>query len=177
MHDHAFREATVIDGHRQRIDSDPGLHPGLDRVADDLVVPQILDRTAVQFPLVSPVFGDVGDPHLVRAISDEQPLHEVIMDRRAGLAVLAFAAGDPLGDPRNVAQPPHAPLRDLVAQIVEVVSQHTVAALGIVLVEFVQHLDEVPLFLLASRNRLLAPLVVPLLREAQYPARHRHRHP
>ena len=40
------------------------------------------------------------------------------------------------------------------------------------LVEFVQHLDEVPLFLLASRNRLLAPLVVPLLREAQYPARH-----
>ena len=43
--------------------------------------------------------------------------------------------------------------------------------------EFVQHLDKVFLFLLASRNRLCAPLVVPLLGETQYPARHRHRHP
>ena len=59
----------------------------------------------------------------------------------------------------------------------EVVSEDPVPALGIIRVEAAKYPDQVLLLGLTPGNRPFHPLVVRLLREPEYPARHRHRHP
>lgn len=83
-HRASLRHSIIQCGHRQR-----GLHPGVDRVADDPVRPGVLDRAEMQFAFVGAVFGDVGQPQLVRGLCGELTVDEVIVDRWAGLPVQA----------------------------------------------------------------------------------------
>ncbi|KDS92571.1 hypothetical protein DHOM_10225 [Dermabacter hominis 1368] len=53
---------------------------------------------------------------------------------------------------------------------------HPAPALGVVLVEFTQYLNDLRVSNLSGRQRLFQPLVMRLLRKPQHPARHRHRH-
>jgi hypothetical protein len=46
-----FRAASG-DGHGERVERDPGLHPVADRVAHDPVGPDVLDRAEIQLALV-----------------------------------------------------------------------------------------------------------------------------
>ncbi len=81
VHHDSLRVAAVGDGHLECVHGDAGLHPGVDRVADDLVREHVLDRAEVELPLRGPVLGDVGQPQLVRAIGGEVALHEVVVHR------------------------------------------------------------------------------------------------
>jgi hypothetical protein len=65
------------------------LHPRVDGVTDDPVRPSILDRTQVELALGGAVFGDVGQPQVVRALGGEVAFHEVVVHRRPNLAALA----------------------------------------------------------------------------------------
>ena len=65
--------------HFERVNGQARLHPGVDRVADDLVREHVLDRTQIQFSLTSSVFGDIGQPQLVWSIIGELAFDEVIM--------------------------------------------------------------------------------------------------
>jgi hypothetical protein len=59
----------------------------------------------------------------------------------------------------------------------QLVGQEPVPERGVVLVDLVQRVDRVRVVVVPLRHRLVEPLVVPLDREAQHPARHRDRHP
>lgn len=64
-------------GHGQR-----GLHPGVDRVADDSVRVQVLDCAEVELALIGAVLSDVGQPYLVGSLCGELAVDKVVVDRR-----------------------------------------------------------------------------------------------
>lgn len=102
---------------------------------------------------------------------------QVAVDRRPGLAGLALATVMGSDDSRGRAQPPHSILRGDDADVVKFVGQEPVAQRGVVGMNLMQHLDDVGILDIALADRFLQPLVVPLGREPQDPARHRDRHP
>jgi hypothetical protein len=113
-----------------------GGHPLVDRVADDPVAEQVLDRAAVQLAFGGGVLGDVGDPDLVRLGGGEVASDVVVVDRRSrGLARAAATLAD-RGRPQALlgAQPPHPPLADVVAGALELVGQEPVPELRVVAV-------------------------------------------
>src|SRR5699024_3507106 len=68
----AVRHASSHDtapghSHLERIDSQPGLHPRADRIADDARGVGVLDRAEVQLALIRMVLRNVGQPQLIRA--------------------------------------------------------------------------------------------------------------
>ena len=78
-------------GGAQGADGELGGHPPIDRVADDPVAEQVLDRAAVDLALASGVLGDVSDPDQVRRLNVELLLQTIRGgDRR--FAIMAFAA-------------------------------------------------------------------------------------
>ena len=162
MHDHPGGPASVGHCHLERVDGDPGLHPRVDRVADDPVGEHVLDRAQVDLALAGAVLGDVGQPQRVGALGAELPVDQVVVDGRAGFLVAGLARGE------------H---RECVPELGDVIGQDAVAALRVIIVELMQHGDQLTLFGLAGRDRLLEPLVVALLGESQHPTRDRHRHP
>ena len=52
----------------ERGDSQSGLHPLVDRVADDPVGEHVLDRADVELAFTCPVLGDVGEPQVVGGV-------------------------------------------------------------------------------------------------------------
>lgn len=74
--------------------------------------------------------------------------HEIIMSRRPGNRVFTLTGRDRRPDPCDVTQAPHAPLRDPVAQISEVIGKDPVAALGVLLMKDLQDADQVLFFFL-----------------------------
>ena len=61
-------------------------------VADDPVGADVFDRAEVELALAGGVLGDVGQPQPFGAVGGEVPLDEVVVHRRAGLAVQARAS-------------------------------------------------------------------------------------
>ena len=177
MHDHPGGPASVGHCHLERVDGDPGLHPRVDRVADDPVGEHVLDRAQVDLALAGAVLGDVGQPQRVGALGAELPVDQVVVDGRAGFLVAGLARGDRRVEAGDPAQPPDSALRECVPELGDVIGQDAVAALRVIIVELMQHGDQLTLFGLAGRDRLLEPLVVALLGESQHPTRDRHRHP
>jgi hypothetical protein len=102
---------------------------------------------------------------------------QVVMDRRPGLTRLALAAVVGGEDTGGRAQSPHPVLRSRDADVGELVGEEPVAERGVVLVDPQQSVDDVSVVPVSLGHGLLEPLVVPLGRQAQDPARHRDRHP
>ena len=90
MHDHPGGPASVGHCHLERVDGDPGLHPRVDRVADDPVGEHVLDRAQVDLALAGAVLGDVGQPQRVGALGAELPVDQVVVDGRAGFLVASL---------------------------------------------------------------------------------------
>jgi hypothetical protein len=67
----------------QRVDGELGGHPRVHRIADDPVGAGVFDRAEVELALTGGVFGDVGQPELVRPRGGELPLDQVVVHRRA----------------------------------------------------------------------------------------------
>lgn len=89
------------------------------------------------------MLGDIDQPFLIDLVGSELAIDEVIPDRGTGLPIATLAFRDHRLQTSNLAQPPYPPLADLVPQIVEVIREHPVPTLGVIGVEFLQHLDEV----------------------------------
>lgn len=115
------------------------------------------------------MFGDIAQPQPIGVIGAELAAHEIIMSRRSGNRVFTLTGGDRRADSCDVTQAPHAPLRDPVAQISEVISKDLVAPFRVLLVQDFQDADQVLFFFLPCRERLLFPFVVCLGGKPQGP--------
>lgn len=93
---------------------------------------------------------DVDQPFLIEPFSSELALHEIITHGCPSASVSALALRNHRLETSDLAQPPHPPLRDLIAKVVEVISEDSVPALGIFRVQITKHPDQVPLFRFTS---------------------------
>src|SRR6218665_384955 len=64
----SLRIATVL---FSALTSQAGLHPGVNQVSEDLVGEHVPDRAGLELCLRRSMFGDVGEPELVRAVGGE----------------------------------------------------------------------------------------------------------
>ena len=156
-----------------RCDGQGRFHPGVDRVADDLVRPHVLDRAEVDFALIGAMLGDVGQPQLVRACRGEVPLDMVVVDGRAGFAPQAAFLREHGPEPLLGAQPPDPVLARLQASLLEFVADEPVAERGVVLVGVPRRVGQVSVVPITLRDGVSEPLIEGLFGEAQYPAGHR----
>ncbi|OFT21596.1 hypothetical protein HMPREF3176_01705 [Dermabacter sp. HMSC08H10] len=122
------------------------------------------------------MLGDIHQPFLIQTISRKIALHQFVTYRRTSFLVAALSCRNGRLNAGDLAQPPHPSLRDDKAEIMQIISEHPAPALGVVLVEFTQYLNDLRVSNLSGRQRLFQPLVMRLLRKRQHPARHRHRH-
>lgn len=80
------------------------------------------------------MLGDVHEPLLVKPARAEITLHQIITHRRPSSPVTTFAFRNDRLDASYLAQTPDPPLTDVVAEIVKIIGEDTVAALGVLLV-------------------------------------------
>ena len=162
-------------------DGDPRLHPVVDRVADDPVREDVLDRAEIQLPFAGPVLGDVGEPQLVRAPRrGELPAHQVVVGRGAGLLALTSRCLLAERTPPAVvrADPPRGPLshglRRRRGPRRRGTGSRTPGRRG---GRRRSRWPDAPRSSSASVTGCDEPAVVGLAGELEYPARHRHGHP
>ena len=133
------------DGVVQSVDGEAGLHPRIDRVSDDLVREHVFHRAEIELALGSgPVFGDVRQPELVRALGAELVPDatvrvgygaEVVVDRGAGFLAIAASFLPESAPPRVVAtDPPRRPVCHRLTGLTCFVREEPVSELWIVLV-------------------------------------------
>jgi len=79
------------------------------------------------------MLGDVHEPFLVEPVRGEITLHQIINYWRPGPLVTALALRNHRLDTSYLAQPPNAPLADVVAKIVEVIGEDPVPTVGVIL--------------------------------------------
>ena len=176
--DRRSNRATALDRHPQGRDGEVGGHPVGDGIAHDPVGEHVLDRAAIQLALTGPMLGDVGEPELVGRRGGEDPLHQIVVHRGAGLAALAAPAPtDRADDPVGRAHPPHAPLRRDEPEVGEVVSDQSIPERRLFGMQIERRVRQLRLIPSSVRDRVAQPPVIRLLRDLQHPARHRDRHP
>ncbi len=116
----------------QRGDGELGGHPGVEGVPDDLVAGAVLDRAQVELALPGGVLGDVGEPLAVEPVGGEVTPEQVVVHRRAGLAVQAPLAAVNAEDLLLRAQPPDAVLTGREALESQFVGEQPIPELGVV---------------------------------------------
>lgn len=153
---------------------------------DDPVGEDVLDRAEVKLAFPGPVFGDVGQPDLVRGRGGEvmagpslfvQNLEEIVVNRRARPAGLALLPGMASLNATDPAKPVDPVLRTDDPFVFELIRKEPVAERGVVFVEVDQLVDQVSVINITPADRLFEPFVITLGREPKDPARHRDRHP
>ena len=133
-----------------------------------------MDRAQVELSFTCLVFGNVGQPQRVWLNGGEVAADQIVMDRRAGLAVLAalfLAEGAPL--PVGRADPPSGPLSHRRPGIPGCLDQVAVAEFRVVAVGVEQGVGPMRLEILSIGHGGGQPAVVGLAGELVYPARHR----
>ena len=163
------------DGVAERSHSEPGLHPRVDRVADDPVGVDVLKRADVQLPFTGPMLGDIPEPQLVGRPGSEVPLDQVVVDRRPRLLALPAGLLLPERAPPAVvrADPPRGPLSHRDPGVSCLVDQEPVAELRIVAVGVKQRVGPVGLLEFGVSHSAHQPAVVGLAGDLEDPARHR----
>ena len=169
-HDRALRRAQR-DRVAQRSRGKPGLHPRVNGGPDDLVGVAVLDRAQIELALTRGVLRNIGEPDPVRAgrCPDKVVSHpallldgreQVVMDSRPRLAGLAPATVMRDEDARGRAQSPHPVLRGHDAPISELVGDEPVAQRRVVLVDLVDHVDDMRVVPVPLGHGVFKPLVV-----------------
>jgi hypothetical protein len=155
----------------QRRDGELRGHSFVDRVADDPVAEQVLDRAAVELALGRGVLGDVGDPDGVGCVGGEVALDVVVVHRRSGRLAAAAPALADRARPQALlgAQPPDPSFANDVAGSLELVGQEPVAELRVVVVGIDQGVGQVGVVQLALADGPSKPRVVRLGRVADTP--------
>ncbi len=88
-----------------------GCHAGIDRVTDDPVRANVLNRAKKELSFIGPMLRDIDQPKPVKAVGGEVAEHEIVVDGRPGFSVQAtFFRKD---TPQSLlgTQPPHPPFR------------------------------------------------------------------
>src|SRR3954469_821638 len=107
------------------------LHAGVDGVADDPAGVDVFDCAEIELALGGVVLGDVGQPGLVGRGGGELPIDQVVVHRRAGLAVQASLLGEDRPDALLRAQPGDAVLTCGESSFAEFVGDEPVAERGV----------------------------------------------
>lgn len=81
------------------------------------------------------MLGDVGQPFLIQLVRGEITLHEIITHRRTSTLIPTLSLRNDRLDASDLAQSPHPPLRDVVAEVLEVVGENPIPALEVILVQ------------------------------------------
>lgn len=81
------------DGVAKCSNSERGLHPVIERVANNAVGVDVFDGAAVELALTRSVLSDVGQPDLVRSRSREVTLQQVIVNWRTGTLGIGLLLG------------------------------------------------------------------------------------
>ena len=162
----------------QGLGGQPRLHAGVDAVADDAAGELVLDRAQVELAFAGAVFGDIGQPQCIWRWGGEDPADQIVVDRRAGLAVLsalALAEGTPPLVLR--ADPPCRALGHRLPGLSGFLEQVAVSEVGVIFVGVERGVGPMRLGDLGGGRRNGQPAVVGLAGELEYPARHRHGDP
>jgi len=86
VHHRASDIVACRNGILERTNGETRLHPGVDRVPEDLVPEHVPDRAERELSLHRSVFGDVGEPGLARTVGGELvPDQTVLVDDSAEL--------------------------------------------------------------------------------------------
>jgi len=93
---------------------------------------------------------NVRQPFLIKIFGGEITLHEIVTHWCSGLLIAALTCGNHRLNASDFAQPPYPPLRNLIAEVMEIISEHPIPALRVFFVEFMQHADQVFLLDLTS---------------------------
>ncbi len=105
------------------------------------------------------MFGDVGQPQLVRLAGRELPTDEVVMGRRTDLGTLrGLALPEPRPPAHLRADAPHRPLTHPMAGVADLIGEEPVAELGIVTVRVEDRVREARVVELGVGDRTLDPL-------------------
>lgn len=136
MHDHVFGVSALHQCILECSDREACFHAFIDRVPHDLVRAHVFERAHVQLALASRVFGDIDKPFLIKPGSGEITLDQVIAHRCSSTLIARLALADCGSNTRDLAQAPHSPLADLIAQVMEIIGKDPVATLRVLIVEF-----------------------------------------
>ncbi len=167
------------DGVADGIDGELRGHPVADRVADDAVGEDILDRAAVKLAFGRrAVLGDVGEPDPVRGIGPEDALHVVVEHGWAGLLALPTSpALRGREDPGLRAQLPRRPPAHPPPRPTGFVGKVSIPERRVVVMRVMQRVDPIRAEHVRVPDRDVAPPVVGLSCELEDPTRHRHGNP
>jgi hypothetical protein len=124
------------------------------------------------------MLGIFAEPQHIRLIRSEAPLHQVVMDRRPGLAISAapgFAEHAP--PPVGRADPARGPPRHHLTRGSGFVGEEAVPELRVVTMSIEQGRGPIGLGDLAGGDRCGQPPVIGLASELEHPVRHHHGHP
>lgn len=130
MNDEALFDVTNRDGVAQRQLGQQCDHAGTHRVAHDVGRPHVFDCDEVELALGGGMFGDVGQPQLVRILGGEVTFDQVIMCRRSGLRTLLSLLVDDREDLVLVIEPLDAAFGHLDSSLVELISNEPIPELG-----------------------------------------------
>ncbi len=78
MYDRLVGGATTLDSHRQSVDDESSIGTGVNRPAHCHLRTGVEHDTAKDLAFSSWVLGDVGDPKLVREISSELSINQIL---------------------------------------------------------------------------------------------------
>src|SRR5438552_1159945 len=162
--------------HRERIDDKIGILPDSHRPPYYLPGECVHDRGAVQLAPGRGVPGDVGQPQHVRRVGGELPLDQVFLSGGVHRVLPALAPVDAL-DAVLAHEPPGPLAVHRQAEPEPQLGGHPrrpVAAPRF-LVDFLYHLDQLPVLRFPRRFRARCPVVVSRPRRFQHPAGHRDR--
>ena len=122
------------------------------------------------------MFGDVGEPELVRPCRGEVAEHKIVMHRWSRFSVQAALLRNHRPELLFRAQPPHAPLgRCQPGLRFDLVGDEPIPERRVVAVKIDGRVCEVSVVPVALRDGVRTPLEECLLAEAQHPAGHRDR--
>ena len=172
----------------KRVDSQHGLHSGVDRAADDPVREHILYRAKVKLALRgSPVFGDVRQPQRVGRISGElvpdatlrvSDRAEIVVDCKSRFLAVPSSPHPERAPPGVIAaDPPRCPVSHRLPDVTGLICEETVPDLWVVAVNIEQRVRPIRFDDLTIGGGIEQPPVVGLASKRENPARHRDRDP
>lgn len=163
-----MQPATSPRCHRavQRSGGQPGLHPGVDAVANDAVGERVFDRAEVELALAGAVLSDIAELQPVWRIGGEITSDQIVVHRWAGLTVLAAPALTERAPPAVVrADPPRGARRHRLTRVTGLINQEAIAELGIISVSVEQGVGPIRLGEFGVGDRLGQPPVIGLAGE------------
>lgn len=155
-------------GHREC-----GLHPRVARIAHDPVGIDVFDVAQLELAFTGGMLGDVGQPHIVGALSAELAADEVVLDWRPRSTIQSPLFGEDRPDALPGAQPCNAVLAGSAPASGQFVSDEQVAEGRIIGMDAAGGVDQVRIVPITLRQRRFPLVAERLSGITKVPAGHR----